>query len=150
MQEKFDSEPAFEAALVDALTSRYGWQTHTAGLPNVFKGATEADLRTNLARILFLNNRDVDRLNNVELTKTEIGQVIDQINALPSSLADSSRSRRIRGLRRERRRTSRGAKAASRPPPRRSSPASRTRRCRTSRNCTMLAESISPPCRGSP
>ena len=95
MQEKFDSEPAFEAALVDALTSRYGWQTHTAGLPNVFKGATEADLRTNLARILFLNNRDVDRLNNVELTKTEIGQVIDQINALPSSLADSSRSRRI-------------------------------------------------------
>lgn len=87
MQEKFDSEPAFEAALVEALTSRYGWQTHMAGLLNVFKGATEADLRTNLARILFLNNRDVDRLNNVELTETEIGQVIDQINALPSSLA---------------------------------------------------------------
>lgn len=87
MKEKFDSERAFEEALVDALTTRYGWQTRTEGLPSVFKGATAADLRRNLAKILFLNNRDIDRLNNVELTDTEVGQIIDQVNALPSSLA---------------------------------------------------------------
>ena len=90
MQEVFDGpngEKQFEAALVDVLTIKYGWQTKVPGLPVLFNGATEAELKKNLAKILFLNNNSVDRLNGVPLSDGEMEQVIDQINLLPSSVA---------------------------------------------------------------
>ena len=71
MQEVFDGpngEKQFEVALVDVLTTKYGWQTKVPGLPVLFNGATEAELKKNLAKILFLNNNSVDRLNGVPLT----------------------------------------------------------------------------------
>ena len=90
MQEVFDGpngEKQFEAALVDVLTTKYGWQTKVPELPVLFNGATEAELKKNLAKILFLNNNSVDRLNGVPLSDGEMEQVIDQINLLPSSVA---------------------------------------------------------------
>lgn len=40
---------------------------------------TEEDLVQNWANILYDNNRDINRLGNAPLTKTEMQQVIDQV-----------------------------------------------------------------------
>lgn len=55
---------------------RKGWERE------VLKSPTEQDLMDNWAAILFQNNRQVDRLNNYPLTKTEMQQLVDQINEL--------------------------------------------------------------------
>ena len=47
---------------------------------------TEADLLQNWASILFENNRQRDRLNDVPLTATEIQQIIEQIKELKTPL----------------------------------------------------------------
>lgn len=76
----FDNEAVFEAALINLLTEKYGWE------PEILRYKTEEDLIQNWAQILFENNRDVDRLNDVPLTKDEMQQILDQVNRLRTPL----------------------------------------------------------------
>lgn len=76
----FDNELQFESALVSLLTEKYGWE------PEVLKYKTEEDLIQNWAAILFENNREVDRLNDVPLTGSEMQQILDQVVRLRTPL----------------------------------------------------------------
>lgn len=76
----FEQEAAFEAALINLLIEKYGWE------PEVLRYKTEEDLIRNWKEILFENNRDVDRLNDVPLTDGEMRQVLDQITRLRTPL----------------------------------------------------------------
>lgn len=76
----FEQEAAFEAALINLLTEKYGWE------PEILRYKTEEDLIQNWKRILFENNRDVDRLNDVSLTDGEMQQILDQITRLRTPL----------------------------------------------------------------
>jgi type I restriction enzyme R subunit len=75
----FKSESIFESALIGELKNR-GWKN------GVIKNPTEADLLQNWAAILFQNNRDIDRLNNVRLTDTEMQKIMEQIRDLKTPL----------------------------------------------------------------
>ena len=57
----FTKESEFEEALIQAL-SKKGWEKE------VIKNPTEKDLLDNWSKILFDNNRDIDRLNDFPLT----------------------------------------------------------------------------------
>lgn len=72
----FNTEADFEQALINVLKNN-GWGGH-----EVIKNPTEDDLLQNWATILFNNNKGIDRLNNVPLTKSEMEQIIEQINVL--------------------------------------------------------------------
>ncbi|MDO4323152.1 MAG: HsdR family type I site-specific deoxyribonuclease [Lachnospiraceae bacterium] len=76
----FNNEAAFETALINLLTEKYGWE------PEILRYKTEKDLVENWAQILFENNRDVDRLNDVPLTDGEMQQILDQVNRLRTPL----------------------------------------------------------------
>lgn len=75
----FTTEAQFERAFIEVLTQK-GWE------PEILKNKTEADLLQNWATILFENNRQRDRLNDVPLTSTEMQQIIEQIKALKTPL----------------------------------------------------------------
>lgn len=75
----FTNEAAFETALIDELKNK-GWEDE------VLKNPTEADLLQNWAAILFQNNRDIDRLNDVPLSDTEMQQIVEQIRELKTPL----------------------------------------------------------------
>lgn len=75
----FKTEAQFEQAFIDVLTQK-GWE------PEVLKNKTEAELLQNWASILFENNRQQDRLNDVPLTNTEMQQIIEQIKELKTPL----------------------------------------------------------------
>ncbi len=75
----FNSEADFETALVNELKNK-GWEQE------IIKYPSEADLLNNWAMILFENNRDIDRLNDVPLTDTEMQQIIEQIRDLKTPL----------------------------------------------------------------
>src|SRR5690554_3314432 len=75
----FTSEAQFEQAFIDVLTQK-GWE------PGILKNKTEAELLKNWANILFENNRQQDRLNDVPLTDTEMQQIIEQIKELKTPL----------------------------------------------------------------
>lgn len=75
----FSKEQDFEEAVIKML-SNYGWEK------DVLKNPTEEDLIENWANILFENNRDIDRLNDYPLTRTEMQQILDQIEDLKSPL----------------------------------------------------------------
>lgn len=75
----FSSEAPFEQALVQLLTTK-GWEAE------VLKNPSEEDLLQNWANILFQNNKDIDRLNDVPLSPSEMQQIIEQINALRTPL----------------------------------------------------------------
>ena len=70
----FNTEKEFENALVEILHASAGWDE------NVFEYKTEQDLIDNWKDILFRNNRGVDRLNDCQLTDTEMRQIINQID----------------------------------------------------------------------
>ena len=76
----FENEAAFEAALMNLLTEKYGWE------PEILRYKTEEDLIRNWKQILFENNRDIDRLNDVPLTDGEMQQILDQITRLRTPL----------------------------------------------------------------
>lgn len=76
----FEQEAAFEAALINLLTEKYGWE------PEILRYKTEEDLIQNWKHILFENNRDVDRLNDIPLTDGEMQQILDQITHLRTPL----------------------------------------------------------------
>jgi len=75
----FTKESDFEKAFIDELTKK-GWEE------KVIKNPTEDDLLQNWADILFENNKGIDRLNDVPLSKSEMKQIIAQINTLKSPL----------------------------------------------------------------
>ncbi|MCF0232216.1 MAG: hypothetical protein HUJ63_08125, partial [Enterococcus sp.] len=54
----FSKEVDFENALIKLLTESYGWEKE------ILQYQTEADLLKNWAKILFDNNRSIDRLND--------------------------------------------------------------------------------------
>lgn len=69
----FIKELAFEQALANLLHTSHGWDG------GIMMNPTEEDLVQNWANILYDNNRDINRLGNAPLTKTEMQQVIDQV-----------------------------------------------------------------------
>lgn len=71
----FDDELKFEDSLIKLLFEK-GWENE------VLKNKTEKDLIDNWAKILFENNRDIDRLNDYPLTDGEMAQILEQITAL--------------------------------------------------------------------
>ncbi|HEJ9057601.1 TPA: type I restriction endonuclease subunit R [Serratia fonticola] len=75
----FKTEAQFEQAFIEVLTNK-GWE------PEILKNKTEADLLQNWANILFENNLQRDRLNDVPLTYTEMQQIIEQIKELKTPL----------------------------------------------------------------
>lgn len=74
----FTKESEFEEALIDILLQK-GWK-------EVIKYPTENDLIENWAKILFENNRDIDRLNDFPLTEGEMQQILEQIKSLRTPL----------------------------------------------------------------
>ena len=68
----FTTETEFELALIDIL-SKKGWEKE------FLKNPTEDDLLKNWAKILFDNNRGIDRLNDYPLTAGEMQQIMEQI-----------------------------------------------------------------------
>ena len=79
----FTKEADFESAVI-ALLQNYGWEQ------NVLKNYTEKDLIRNWANILFENNRDIDRLNNIPLIDEEMDELIEKIRELKTPLALNS------------------------------------------------------------
>ncbi len=75
----FKYESDFEVALIEVLSQK-GWE------PEVIKNPTEKDLLANWAAILFENNREIDRLNEVPLTDGEMQQIVEQITELRTPL----------------------------------------------------------------
>lgn len=79
----FESEAQFEEALIGVL-KQHGWRD------GVLRYPTEGQLVQNWADILFRNNSGIDRLNGCPLTKTEMAQVIEQVESLRTPLALNS------------------------------------------------------------
>ena len=76
----FEQEAAFETAIINLLTEKYGWE------PEILYYKTEEELIQNWKQILFENNREVDRLNDIPLTDGEMQQILDQIARLRTPL----------------------------------------------------------------
>ncbi len=76
----FDKECDFEKALIAVLQSK-GWESQVLYHP------TEQDLIDNWAKILFENNREIDRLNDVPLLREEMDELLEQIGNLQTPLA---------------------------------------------------------------
>lgn len=75
----FQKESDFEEALIKVLSNK-GWEKE------VLKNPTEQDLIQNWAKILYDNNRGIDRLNNYPLTDSEMQQILEQIMELRTPL----------------------------------------------------------------
>lgn len=75
----YKKEKDFEEDLIKMLSTK-GWES------KVIKNPTEQDLIDNWAKILFENNREIDRLNEVPLTSTEMQQIMDEIAHLRTPL----------------------------------------------------------------
>lgn len=78
----FTKESDFEEALIRVLKTK-GWG-------EVLKYPTEDELINNWANILFENNRDIDRLNDYPLTKSEMDQILEHITTLKTPVALNS------------------------------------------------------------
>ena len=74
----FQKEADFEEALIKVLADK-GWEKE------VIKNPTEQDLIRNWAKILYDNNRGIDRLNNYPLTDGEMQQIILKKPAIPAN-----------------------------------------------------------------
>ena len=75
----FQKEADFEEALIKVLADK-GWEKE------VIRHPTEQDLLRNWAKILYDNNREIDRLDNYPLTDSEMQQIIEQITELRTPL----------------------------------------------------------------
>lgn len=69
----FDDELKFESAFIELL-KECGWGKE------VIKYPTEDDLINNWAKILYDNNREIDRLGNYPLTSEEMNDIISEIS----------------------------------------------------------------------
>ncbi len=74
--QNFIKELAFEEALTNHLL-RHGWN-------EVIMNPTEEQLVENWARIIYDNNREIDKLGNYPLTASEMQQVMDKVNMVSS------------------------------------------------------------------
>ena len=77
----FKTEAEFEEAVIDRLVDA-GWVNHSTGQPEILRYKTEKELIKNWADILFENNNEIDRLNDVPLTEGEMHQILEQIKTL--------------------------------------------------------------------
>ena len=75
----FQKEADFERALIQVLMTK-GWENA------VLQHPTEQDLIQNWAKILFDNNRGIDRLGDYPLTESEMQQILEQITQLRTPL----------------------------------------------------------------
>lgn len=75
----FRKESEFEEAFVGLLSEK-GWEREVIAYP------TEKELLDNWAKIIFDNNRGIDRLNDYPLTDGEMQQIIEQIRGLRTPL----------------------------------------------------------------
>ena len=75
IMDSYNDELLFEHDLIESLIQN-GWKD------GVLKYPTEKDLIKNWARILFDNNRQIDRLGDYPLTDSEMQQIIEKINFL--------------------------------------------------------------------
>lgn len=75
----FKTEGEFEKAVIESLI-KYGWEEEVIYYP------TEEELIQNWAEILFMNNQQIDKLNGVPLTRTEMDQILEQIISLQSPI----------------------------------------------------------------
>lgn len=75
----FNKESDFEEALISLLFEK-GWERE------VLRYKTEKDLLDNWAKILFENNRGIDRLNDTPLSDGEMQQILEQIKLLRTPL----------------------------------------------------------------
>ena len=66
----FQKEADFERALIQVLMTK-GWENA------VLQHPTEQDLIQNWAKILFDNNRGIDRLGDYPLTESEMQQILE-------------------------------------------------------------------------
>ena len=71
----FNNEKEFEDALIAKLT-----QLDNQWSRDILEYKTEDELIDNWASIIFNNNSQTDKLNGFPLTKTEMQQIISQIN----------------------------------------------------------------------
>lgn len=71
---EFLNELDFEKAIMGLLPHK-GWE------PTILKNKTEKELIDNWAGILYQNNKSIDKLNNVPLTDSEMGQILDDLKA---------------------------------------------------------------------
>ena len=71
----YNDELQFEKDFIKALQEN-GWSS------GVLKNPTEKDLLDNWAKILYENNKQIDRLSDYPLTDTEMQQIIDKISEL--------------------------------------------------------------------
>ena len=67
----FVSEAEFEKGLIKVLRDK------GQGDYDVIKNPTEEQLLENWAKILFENNKSIDRLNNIPLTHGEMQQILE-------------------------------------------------------------------------
>ena len=74
----FTNEAEFEKAFIDILSQK-GWEKEVVKYP------TEEDLLANWAKILFENNREIDRLNDYPLTEGEMQQILEQVYRIKNS-----------------------------------------------------------------
>ena len=80
----YKNETEFENALIAKLT-----QLDNQWSREILEYKTEEELIENWAKILFSNNNTTDKLNGCPLTKTEMGQIISQINGeTPNTMKD--------------------------------------------------------------
>lgn len=77
---QFTSESAFEEAVIKHLKDK-GW------IGGVLRYPTEEELIENWRKILSNNNIGIDSLNHVELTRSEMQQILDRIRELGSPFA---------------------------------------------------------------
>lgn len=76
----FNLEQDFEDALINTLIRDKGWKDGVLNYP------TEKDLLDNWAKIIYENNRIIDRLGDYPLTNGEMAQIMEQITALRTPL----------------------------------------------------------------
>ncbi len=76
----FNREQDFETALIQAMTTRYGWEKE------ILKNPTEKELLENWKNIIFNSNRSIDRCGDYPLTDGEMHQIIEQISELKTPL----------------------------------------------------------------
>lgn len=97
----FNNELKFEKTLVEVLNKDFGWKnnipkscTKDDSIQNdafsenndILKNYTEEDLIQNWANIIYELNRDIDRLDKYPLTKSEMKQILDNIEQLRTPL----------------------------------------------------------------
>ena len=93
----FNKESDFEAALIQRLTEKCGWDR------SILKYKSEEDLIQNWAQILYENNQSTDRLNHQPLIREEMQELMEQIRPTRTPVifitARGAVEDRVKGLR---------------------------------------------------